>query len=692
MRIAAKRLAGWMAVAALLGAPVVCGQEVGAPPTPPKPKTVEITPTNIQAHVGDKIKFTALAKDDAGKTIDVKPMIWIALPPDIAGADADGTVIFRAAGQVTVGAVVAGKPGFATVTVGPPPPASVEVAPLKQALVVGGSTVLTATPRNANGDPRTDVAIHWTSKTPAVAKVDESGLVKALAPGTATLVATGGPVSGEVSLQVVADTLQKIALEPATTTAKTGDVVHFTAKPVGAKGASAKDLLTSWSVSGPQGTIYPDGAFVANLPGVYEVTAAIGSHTATASIEVAPRNVQRGLDVVAHIPTKDAEGKVVQTTEEWVVGKNLYVATMGDRMYAYDISDPSHPKALDSLKADARLYNDVSTTADGKVGVFTREGASNRKNGIVLFDASDPAHLKVISEYTETVTGGVHSAFINGHYAYITDDATGSLRVIDFADVAHPKEVARWQTEKSQDQTVASPLGEGMISTGRYLHDLYVKDGLAYLAYWRDGLVILDVGNGIKGGSPENPKLVSQYKFNYYELYGDGWLAGAHTAFRYKNYVFLGDEVFPGYFDISTKERIPVRGILHVMDVTDIEHPREVANYEVPEGGMHNVWPENDILYLGDYAGGGRAVDISGELRGNLYEQSREIASFYPGELTGYRANLPFTWGAQPANGLIFFNDINSGIWIVKLGKPKFQGSTTAPQLRDEGATAASPF
>jgi hypothetical protein len=694
MRIASKCVAGWLAVTGLMCATVICGQEVGAPATPPKPKTVEITPTNIQAHVGDKIKFTAVAKDDAGKTIDVKPMLWIALPPDIAGADDDGNVIFRAAGQVTVGAVVAGKPGFATVTVGTPPPVAVEITPLQQALVVGGSTVLTATARSANGDPRTDVAIHWSSKAPAIATVDDSGLVKALAPGTAALMATAGPARGEITVQVVADTLQKISLEPKAANAKTGDVVHFIAKPIATKGAAAaaKELLTSWSVSGPQGSVFPDGAFVANLPGTYEVTAAIGGHAASASIVVAPRNVQRGLDVVAHIPTKNAEGKVVQTTEEWVVGNHLYVATMGDRLYAYDVSDAAHPKALDSLKADARLYNDVSTTPDEKVGVFTREGASNRKNGIVFFDASDPAHLKVISEYTETVTGGVHSAFINGHYAYITDDATGSLRVIDFADAAHPKEVARWQTEKSQEQTIASPLGEGMISVGRYLHDLYVKDGLAYLAYWRDGLVILDVGNGIKGGSPENPKLVSQYKFNHYELYGDGWLAGSHTAFRYKNYVFVGDEVFPGYFEISTKERIPVRGILHVMDVTDIEHPREVANYEVPEGGMHNVWPDNDILYLGDYAGGGRAVDISGELRGNLYEQGREIASFFPGDQAGYRANLPFTWGAQPANGLIFFNDINSGIWIVKLGKPKFQGSTTAPQLRDEGATAASPF
>ena len=692
MRIAALRfVAGWMAVAALICAPIVHAQEVGAPPTPPKAKTVEVTPANAQAKVGDKIQFAAVAKDATGKTIDAKPMVWFALPPDIAAADADGNVIFRAAGVVTVGAVVAGKPGFTTVNVAPVPPTKVEVAPLGEALAVGGSTVLRATARSANGDPRTDANIQWSSKSPAVAKVDESGLVTAGAPGTATVVATAGAASGEVVIHVVADQVQGIALEPSGTTVKTGDVVHFTAKAKGVKGASVKDVLTSWSVSGPQATIYADGGFVAELPGTYLVTAAIGHHTAVASISVQPRNVERGLDVVAHIPTKSADGTVIQTTEEWVVGNHLYVATFGDRILAYDISDPTQPKALDTLKADARLFNDVSTTPDEKVGVFTREGASNRKNGIVLFDASDPTHLKVLSEYTETVTGGVHSAFINTHYVYITDDATGSLRVIDIQDPVHPKEVARWQTEKSEDQTIASPMGEGMITVGRYLHDLYVKDGLAYLAYWRDGLVILDVGNGMKGGSPENPKLVAQYKYNHYELYGNGWLAGTHTAFRYKNYVFVGDEVFPGYFDISSKERIPVRGILHVMEVSDIEHPREVATYEVPEGGMHNVWADNDILYLGDYAGGGRVVDISGELRGNLYQEGREIASFYTGDINGYRANLPWTWGAQPANGLIFFNDINTGIWIVKLGKPMFPGSATAPPLRQQRA-GTSPF
>ena len=78
----------------------------------------------------------------------------------------------------------------------------------------------------------------------------------------------------------------------------------------------------------------------------------------------------------------------------------------------------------------------------------------------MFLDTSDPLHPKVVSEYTKTVTGGVHSAFIDTHYAYITDDATGSLRIIDFQDVKNPKEVARWQVNNNDIVgTTEYPLG-----------------------------------------------------------------------------------------------------------------------------------------------------------------------------------------------------------------------------------------
>ena len=76
---------------------------------------------------------------------------------------------------------------------------------------------------------------------------------------------------------------------------------------------------------------------------------------------------------------------------------------------------------------------------------------------------------------------------------------------------------------------------------------------------------------------------MSQLRFNYHELYGPGWLAGAHAVFRYKNYVFVGDEVFPAQFDLAARDVIPVKGIVHVVDVSDIEHPQKVGVYDVPK-------------------------------------------------------------------------------------------------------------
>ena len=660
------------------------GQEAAT--TSVAPASVEITPNPLDVHVGEKVKFSAAAKDAAGNAIDAKPSVWFAAPFDLAGADESGEVTFHAPGVVTVGAVIAGKTGYATVNVGNPKIASVEIAKREYPLVVGGAEKLAFIARSGEGNPRTDAVLKWTSEKPSIASVDAAGLVTGIAPGSVSIKATSEGVNNSVTLQVVRDAVHKMTVKPASAEARTGDVVHFSAAALDGGGTQLKDSSVRWSLSGsgPGASVYPDGAFVAEKAGTYVVMASSGQHSAAASVVVRPRNVEREVDVVAHVPMPD-----LQMSEEWIIGHHAYVSTVADKLFVYDIADPANPKLLDSLKVDARLINDISTTPDEKIGVFTREGASNRKNGIVFLDTSDPSHLRVLSEYTATVSGGVHSAYIDGHYVYLTDDATGSLRVIDFQDPKHPQEVARWQTE---NPTVVSINTEhGSFTSGRYLHDLQVKDGLAYLAYWRDGLVILDVGNGMAGGSPENPKLVSQYRFNHYELYGDGWLAGTHSVFRYKNYLFVGDEVFPAIFELEDRDRIPVRAICHVMDVSDIKHPREVAQYEVPEGGSHNFWAANDMLYEGYYSGGARVLDISGELRGDLYRQGREIARFWTGDAKGFRPNLPFTWGGQPCsvacdspllNSLIYFNDIHSGLWITKLGAPKFEGSTSSPAVR----------
>ena len=59
---------------------------------------------------------------------------------------------------------------------------------------------------------------------------------------------------------------------------------------------------------------------------------------------------------------------------------------------------------------------------------------------------------------------------------YLTDDATGSLRIINFEDVKRPKEVARWELENPLARSVKTH--EGEFTGGRYLHEVQVVDGM----------------------------------------------------------------------------------------------------------------------------------------------------------------------------------------------------------------------
>ena len=432
----------------LLGLSV--GYAQGPPAAGPAPARVDVTPMRAESEVGQTLKFTAVGVDASGTRLDVAPAAWFAAPFDSAAADQQGNVTFFQPGEIRVGAIVGGKPGFAVVIVKPPSAARLEVLPPSGPIAVGAGVTLTTIARSANGTPLSGVPVVWTSDAPSVATVDAAGLVTGLAPGKTVVQARSGATSATVTVQVAANRVTALAIEPRSISVRTGDVVRFRATP---SGADAGRATVRWSVSGEGAAIASDGAFVAEQAGSYAITATIGDRAAAASVVVSPRNVQRPLEVVGRTPAEE-----FQTLEQWVVGNYLYVTSaMAGRLWVYNISNPSAPLKVDSIAFDARILNDVSTTADGRVAVVTREGASNRKNGIVFLDTSDPAHPKIASEYTETVTGGVHSAFIDGHYVYLTDDATGSLRVIDFSDLKTPREVARWELEKADVRKFARP-------------------------------------------------------------------------------------------------------------------------------------------------------------------------------------------------------------------------------------------
>ncbi len=666
---------------ALLIAPLALDAQQSAPPpaaaAPAKARIarVVVNPVRRVVNAGETLQLSAEARDEAGNVIE-----GVQFRFSQTGAYFEGSV--TPAGLVTSGstgvipaAVVAMLPGEQPkverfeIRMLPGPAARIAITPAVTRLVPGQRIRLDAAVTSAIGDRRDD-RVQWSSSNTAVLRVNEVGLVTAVAAGRARVTARAGEVSESVDLQVLGTAVASLSVTPGVTEARTGDVIRFRAVARDAQGREISGLTPVWSFSPGQGMIDTDGSFVGYEPGSYTISASFGNRSAEAVVTLAARGVRRPLTVVGRLP------RTRFSTEEVWLHPNGQVAYLGsggggDVLYAIDISNPAAPVVTDSIVANTRRVNDVMTTPDGKFLVFTREGAADRRNGVVFASLEDPRHPKVISEFTQGVTAGVHSSFIYkdpryGQHVFLTNDGTGALHVLNIDDPANPREVAQWKTENRPD-------------AGRVLHDIDVQDGLLYGSWWNDGLVILDVGNGIKGGTPSNPVLVSQFKYDLNALYrdveasgGPGFIRGTHTAWRHRNYVFIADEVFPASGVRGAKDAAAGRayGRLQVVDVSDIEKPKSVAWYEPEFGGVHNVWVAGDSLYIGAYNAGFRVFDVSGELKGDLRAQGREIGHLNTADMDGRARNTAMTWGVVVRDGLAYVNDMNNGLWIVRI-EPK---------------------
>ncbi len=619
----------------------------GAQDAPPARVDVEPESVRVEAEESTRLRAVAYAGSDA--RLDEVPIRWISLTPDVVSVSQEGTVTALRPGEGRIAAVAPGNiVGFARVEVPQVEPSELVLTSPEEDLLAGTSLPLRARATTRFGD-RLDVAeIAFESLHPEVAEVDATGRVFARRAGTARIQARVDDVSDEVVVRVLEADGVSFRLTPSAERVRTGDVVRFRIETTGDD--RQVRVLPDWAVSGAGARIEtegPEGVFVAEEPGLYRVSAVVGEDvTRHGTVRVDPRRTEAELVEVGRGPISSHNSGDMWVFEG-VDGRDyVYVGTfMYDWMKAWDVTDPSSPVLTDSVQVDARRINDVKIHPNSRLGIITREGASDRRNGIVLLDLSDPAHPTILSEYTETVSGGVHNVWIDGEHdlVYAAHNGTSDVHILDISDPEEVREVGRW----------------GLDREVKTLHDVIVQDGYAYLSYWHDGLVMLDVGAGTHGGTPTEPAFVSRF------AYPEGH---THVAWRYGRYLFVGDEIFPE--DWNPERPIEARGFIHVLDYSDPESPREVARYEVPEAGAHNVWVEDDRLYVGYYQAGLRVVDVSGELRGDLYAQGRELARFLPIDEHMVVPNWPMTWGAQLFEGDIYSSDLSSGLWITRLVTP----------------------
>jgi len=87
-------------------------------------------------------------------------------------------------------------------SVGPAAVASIDVAPQNATVAVGGTQQYAATPRDASGNALTGRTVTWSLQTGGVANISSAGLLTAIAPGSAVVVATSENISGLAPLLI----------------------------------------------------------------------------------------------------------------------------------------------------------------------------------------------------------------------------------------------------------------------------------------------------------------------------------------------------------------------------------------------------------------------------------------------------------------------------------------------------------
>jgi hypothetical protein len=632
--------------------------------------SVRVDPSSLTMEVGDKTKLEATVLDADGNEIPA-PVIFISRSRRNLGVQATGELEAYRPGEYTIVAIVpqgedfnprnANQDGIrAEITVTVPQPAldRIVVTGLPERMYEGTTIRVQADVFDVTDTIRRDLEATL-SVVGDNASVDRFGQVRATGTGSFTLTASIESITHEIDVEVVANAISSLELNPTTTEARTGDVIPMRGVAKDASGNAIAGYPIRYAVqahgvdvnpgAAARAQILDDGRFVSEQPGQYTVMALAGNLSATTTVEISERNVQKSVEVVGRGKVNDRH-----TSDLWVwegVDGRDYAITgtwsAAGHAYFWDVTDAGNIKLIDTVNVDARTVNDVKVSEDGRIAVISREGASSRKNGIVILDVSNPAEVKTLSTYDEELTGGVHNVFVYDNHVY----ALSNGRRYDIINIAEPKlpfRVGRFELD----------------TPGHSIHDVWVEDGIAYSSNWRDGVVMVDVGNGVKGGTPEKPVEIGRYA----DPQGRN-----HAAFPFKsqstgkNFVIMGDEIFPYRDIIGDDDPDRAAGYMHFVDFTDPDNPIEVARYEVPEAGTHNLWVEDDVLYIGYYNGGLRVVDISGDLIGDLYRQGREIAWFMPYDKDSYVRNAPMVWGAQPYKGLVYLADHNSGLWAVRL-------------------------
>ncbi|MFN8583156.1 MAG: Ig-like domain-containing protein [Gemmatimonadaceae bacterium] len=249
--------------------------------------SVSITPVSpVLASIGISQQFVAVAKDANGYVVPLLMYTWSSTHPSVATVDASGLATSVATGSTTISAVASGVTGTATLTVSQQP-VSIDVNPPTLTFdALGGTQSLSAVVRDANGQVIPGASVSWTSLDVAVATVDATGIVTAVANGTTTItVASGGAT--QTAAVTVSQVPASVVVTPASVSLLLGATQQFSAVAYDANGQVVVGATFAWRSSRRNvASVDANGLAVATEPGTTTITARARNATGGATLTV----------------------------------------------------------------------------------------------------------------------------------------------------------------------------------------------------------------------------------------------------------------------------------------------------------------------------------------------------------------------------------------------------------------------
>lgn len=338
--------------------------------------------------------------------------------------------------------------------------------------------------------------------------------------------------------------------------------------------------------------------------------------------------------------------------KELVVDGNVAYVAVTDGFAVVDVSTPESPTLLAERRGLLADYDGgpLAEIYDGKVGGdYYAVGGPGRDgmdtlHAAAVYDVSDPTDPRRV--LTHETTFYHHNLDVDGETLYLCGNDRDRNPLVCI-DIASGEELGRWSILDADGRWADADPGL------REIHDVWVEDDVAYLAYWNAGTWLLDVSDptdptpivGLRGLDPnaqaalESDAAVRQARF---QLPGNDHFVMPQRGVE-SSLLALNEEAWGETADAPTSD-------LGGVELWDADGQKRLARIEAPPtddatyGGVwttpHNFAFVGDYLYTAWYRGGLKIHDVSDPTN------PREVAHWRDSTTTEF-------WTAQRADACV---------------------------------------